>query len=49
MGEKDALNSYLLSRFKDIMEGDYLQNVISNGINLNDVDGSQSTTEIISG
>lgn len=49
MGEKDALNSYLLSRFKDIMEGDYLQNVISKGINLNDVDGSQSTTEIISG
>ena len=49
MGEKDALNSYLLSRFKDIMEGEYLQNVISKGIDLNDVVSSQSTIEITSG
>jgi len=42
MGEKDARDSYLLSKFKDLIDGEYFQNVISKGINLNDVIGKDS-------
>ena len=48
MGEKNARDSYLLSKFKDLIDGEYFQNVISKGINLNDVIGKDSQTLVSS-